>query len=52
VGRGRREKGGEKKGRKKECKKAKVKKGGFVDGSHEWGREGSGDCGRVVIEDR
>jgi len=22
-----------------------------VDHSHEWGREGSGDCGRVAIEE-
>jgi len=28
------------------CKKAK-----FVDGSHEWGREVSGDCGRVAIKE-
>jgi len=30
----------------------KPRNGGFVDGSHEWGWEGSGDCGRVVIENR
>jgi len=44
VGAGR---GGERK-----CKEAKVKQGRFVDGSHECGREGCGDCGlRVVIEE-
>ena len=40
------------KGRKKEegrkCKEAKVKQ---RDCSHEWGREGSGDCGIIVIEE-
>ena len=39
------EKGGVKRGEK-------GSQGGFVDGSHDWGREGSGDCGiRVVIEE-
>jgi len=39
---GRREKGGE---------KGSVRKPRFVDGSHDWGQEGRGDCGRVVIEE-
>ena len=30
---------------------AKVKQGGFADTSNKWGREGSADCGRVVIEE-
>ena len=48
MGRGKRKKGG---GERK-CKEAKVKQGEFVNGSHEWGREGIGDCGiRVVIEE-
>ena len=39
----------EKKGREKEGRKeAKVKSGGFVDGSHEWGRAGSDDCESMV----
>jgi len=43
-GKGRRERWG-----KRKCKQGK---GRIVDGSHEWGREGSGDCGiRVVIEE-
>jgi len=43
--RGRREKGrAEKEG------EGKVRRVcNFVDGSHEWGQEGNGDCGRVVI---
>jgi len=43
----REEKGeGRKEGEERMCKKAK-----FVDGSHEWGREASGDCGRVAIKE-
>jgi len=41
-------------GGKREWKKRgeKGSQGGFVDGSHEWGREGSGDCGiRVAMEE-
>ena len=38
---------GEKKRGERKCKEAKVKSGGFVDGSHEWGRAGSDDCERV-----
>jgi len=46
--RGRREREGKRWGERK-CKQGK---GRFVDGSHEWGREGSGDCGiKVVIEE-
>jgi len=33
------------------CMEDKVKQGGFVDGSHEWKRQGSGDCERVVREE-
>jgi len=43
----REEKGeGRKEGEERMCKKAK-----FVDGSNEWGREASGDCGRVAIKE-
>jgi len=35
----------------KKCKEAKGKVMGFVDGSHEWGREGSGACGKAVVEE-
>jgi len=48
-GRGRKEKGG---GERK-CQ-LRQGKGGFIDGSHEWGREGRGDCGirvGLVIEE-
>jgi len=41
-------------GGKREWKKRgeKGSQGGFVDGSHEWGREGSDDCGiRVAMEE-
>ena len=38
-----------KRGGERKCKEAKVKYGGFVDGSHEWEREGSGDCGITVV---
>ena len=41
---------GEKEWRERKCKEAKV--GGFIDGSHECGREGSGDCGIGVMMDR
>jgi len=41
---------GEKEGKERKRKETKVKLGGFVDGIHEWGREGSGDCGRVALE--
>jgi len=47
CGRGRRGKGRE----KRERKEARVNEGGFVDGSHECGREGSGDCRRAAIEE-
>ena len=45
MAQGRRETGrGEKDQRESKRKEAKVKKRGFVDGSHKWGWEGSGDC--------
>ena len=37
--------------RESKRKEAKVKKRGFVDGSHKWGWEGSDECRRVVIEE-
>ena len=49
--------GGREEGRRKRHEGLKAVQGsqgkvrGFVDGSHEWGREGSGDCGRVVVEE-
>jgi len=49
AGKGEKARGG-KEGKYRKCKEAKVKLDGFVDGSREWGREGSGDCGRVALE--
>jgi len=50
-GTGKEGKEGGERGEKRKCKEARVKYGGFIDGSHEWGREGSGDRGRVAMEE-
>jgi len=42
---------GGKDGEEWKCNEANVKQGGFADTSNKWGREGSADCGRVVIEE-
>jgi len=49
AGKGEKARGG-KEGKYRKSKEAKVKLDGFVDGSREWGREASGDCGRVALE--
>jgi len=48
--------GGKGEGEKKKGEKGSVRKPRqirrvYIDGSHEWGRDGSGDCGRVAIEE-
>ena len=50
-GAGKEGKEGGERGGKRKCKEARVKYGGFIDGSHEWGREGSGDRRRVAMEE-
>jgi len=50
-GTGKEGKEGGERGGKRKCKEARVKYGGFIDGSHEWGREGSGDRRRVAMEE-
>jgi len=42
---------GKRRGEKRGRKEVQGSQGGFVDGSHEWGREGSGDCPRAAIEE-